>query len=188
MDSGLAASRRPAATVLPPRKGAGRLFDFNVLDLDTTQRLQALSRLIDPAQKSRIVFEPVVEPSSSDAKPIITPAGLPWRVMTIPASPLRERNRDRSSLISDSGTLTRPPILERSPKLRRHLADAQPTVRTADLRQPDSWCRGEDSTPGRPMSLDRTFENWSGRRDSNPRPQPWQGCALPLSYTRIREG
>ena len=28
---------------------------------------------------------------------------------------------------------------------------------------------------------------WSGRRDSNPRPQPWQGCALPLSYTRIRK-
>ena len=27
---------------------------------------------------------------------------------------------------------------------------------------------------------------WSGRRDSNPRPQPWQGCALPLSYTRVR--
>ena len=28
------------------------------------------------------------------------------------------------------------------------------------------------------------FEIWSGRWDSNPRPQPWQGCALPLSYTR----
>jgi hypothetical protein len=27
---------------------------------------------------------------------------------------------------------------------------------------------------------------WSGRWDSNPRPQPWQGCALPLSYARIR--
>ena len=27
-------------------------------------------------------------------------------------------------------------------------------------------------------------KNWSGRWDSNPRPQPWQGCALPLSYTR----
>ena len=26
---------------------------------------------------------------------------------------------------------------------------------------------------------------WSGRRDLNPRPQPWQGCALPLSYFRI---
>src|SRR3569832_670880 len=27
-------------------------------------------------------------------------------------------------------------------------------------------------------------KQWSGRRDSNPRPQPWQGCALPLSYAR----
>lgn len=26
---------------------------------------------------------------------------------------------------------------------------------------------------------------WSGRRGSNPRPQPWQGCALPLSYSRV---
>ena len=31
----------------------------------------------------------------------------------------------------------------------------------------------------------RERSRWSGRRDSNPRPQPWQGCALPLSYTRI---
>ena len=30
-----------------------------------------------------------------------------------------------------------------------------------------------------------SFSNWSGRRDLNPRHQPWQGCALPLSYTRI---
>ena len=29
-------------------------------------------------------------------------------------------------------------------------------------------------------------EIWSGRRGSNPRPRPWQGRALPLSYTRIR--
>ena len=26
---------------------------------------------------------------------------------------------------------------------------------------------------------------WSGKRDSNPRLQPWQGCTLPLSYSRI---
>src|SRR5947199_962900 len=25
---------------------------------------------------------------------------------------------------------------------------------------------------------------WSGRRDSNPRPPPWQGGALPLSHVR----
>ena len=27
---------------------------------------------------------------------------------------------------------------------------------------------------------------WSGKRDSNSRPQPWQGCALPLSYSRAK--
>src|SRR5437764_5881098 len=32
----------------------------------------------------------------------------------------------------------------------------------------------------------RSKKGWSGRRDSNPRPRPWQGRALPLSYTRIR--
>ena len=29
--------------------------------------------------------------------------------------------------------------------------------------------------------------NWSGKRDSNPRPSPWQGDALPLSYSRKTE-
>src|SRR5262249_45787535 len=37
------------------------------------------------------------------------------------------------------------------------------------------------------FSVDFIVKNWSGRRDSNPRPRPWQGRALPLSYTRIRE-
>jgi hypothetical protein len=32
----------------------------------------------------------------------------------------------------------------------------------------------------------KSVKSWSGRRDSNPRPRPWQGRALPLSYTRIR--
>ena len=27
---------------------------------------------------------------------------------------------------------------------------------------------------------------WSGRRELNPRRQPWQGCTLPLSYSRVR--
>ena len=42
--------------------------------------------------------------SSSNSKPISTPAGLPWRVMTISCVSASRRNRDRSSLISDSGT------------------------------------------------------------------------------------
>ena len=28
------------------------------------------------------------------------------------------------------------------------------------------------------------FKRWSGKRDLNPRPSPWQGDALPLSYFR----
>ncbi len=37
-------------------------------------------------------------------------------------------------------------------------------------------------------SISGDAEIWSGRRGSNPRPRPWQGRALPLSYTRIRDG
>ena len=32
------------------------------------------------------------------------------------------------------------------------------------------------------LGCERLESNWSGRRDSNPRPRPWQGRALPLSY------
>ena len=39
-------------------------------------------------------------------------------------------------------------------------------------------------TPRQHEPVDLTDTVWSGRRDSNPRPQPWQGCALPLSYAR----
>ena len=36
------------------------------------------------------------------------------------------------------------------------------------------------------MGMFLEFKKKSGKRDSNPRPQPWQGCALPLSYFRMR--
>ncbi len=32
----------------------------------------------------------------------------------------------------------------------------------------------------------KSRKNWSGKRDLNPRPSPWQGDALPLSYSRVR--
>src|SRR5215469_11111025 len=37
-------------------------------------------------------------------------------------------------------------------------------------------CETRISGPERPLTCEHS---WSGRRDSNPRPQPWQGCALP---------
>ena len=51
----------------------------------------------------------------------------------------------------------------------------------------DVWGGEATNRPEGPLEvIDFLKKNWSGRRDSNPRPQPWQGCALPLSYTRIR--
>ena len=51
------------------------------------------------------------------------------------------------------------------------------------------WCaapldapRGADLSPSHIPDLDFL---WSGRRDSNPRPSPWQGDALPLSHVRV---
>src|SRR5271168_2556175 len=38
------------------------------------------------------------------------------------------------------------------------------------------------SQPGR-----RRRAEWSGRRDLNSRPSPWQGDALPLSYSRLEQ-
>ena len=34
------------------------------------------------------------------------------------------------------------------------------------------------------LPLSYTRKCWSGRRDSNPRPSPWQGDTLPLSHFR----
>ena len=45
-------------------------------------------------------------------------------------------------------------------------------------------CRGF----GTPAWQATRAKNWSERRDLNPRPSPWQGDALPLSYARIQDG
>ena len=37
----------------------------------------------------------------------------------------------------------------------------------------------------KPRMFTEVFGIWSGKRGSNSRPQPWQGCALPLSYSRF---
>ena len=42
-------------------------------------------------------------------------------------------------------------------------------------RIPTLLCQGRSTGCG----------DWSGRRDLNPRPSPWQGDALPLSYSRV---
>ena len=46
------------------------------------------------------------------------------------------------------------------------------------LASTDFATRAEDDAPELLADIDRD-EKRSGKRDSNPRPQPWQGCALP---------
>ena len=45
-------------------------------------------------------------------------------------------------------------------------------------RKKMAWGKKKDR-PERPVIV-----AWSGKRDLNPRLQPWQGCTLPLSYSR----
>ena len=55
------------------------------------------------------------------------------------------------------------------------------------LHRPEHLPENETArSSGGPLSTWSLEKNWSGRRGSNPRPRPWQGRALPLSYTRIR--
>ena len=54
---------------------------------------------------------------------------------------------------------------------------------------PRRICRSLKTKKGK-RSIDGFFRfpwNWSGKRGSNSRPQPWQGCALPLSYSRKKQ-
>ena len=65
---------------MAPASGDPRValfFRFHILQLDPACGAQAFPRLLDPTQKSRIVFKPVVEPVLFRSNPINTPAGLP---------------------------------------------------------------------------------------------------------------
>ena len=66
---------------------------------------------------------------------------------------------------------------------------ATPPRAFASLRSPRE--RGtplSESPVGRSNLSVALWEDWSGKGDLNPRPSPWQGDALPLSYSRSREG
>ena len=48
-------------------------------------------------------------------------------------------------------------------------------------------CRLNSNKKGKPQ-LPFLVKVWSGKRDSNSRPQPWQGCALPTELFPHRHG
>ena len=65
-------------------------------------------------------------------------------------------------------------------------------IRRSRRRSPHGTVRHVCGTPTvRMAARDQVVRSdtgflWSGRRDSNPRPPPWQGGALPLSHVRRR--
>src|SRR5439155_24701526 len=68
---------------------------------------------------------------------------------------------------------------------------SQKHERGAVTGRPVCWSRGICSplpchlaTPPCKRGNRGGSREWSGKRDSNPRPRPWQGRALPLSYSR----
>lgn len=51
-------------------------------------------------------------------------------------------------------------------------------------RRPADYGSAALPTELRRLRNNRLIKKWSGRRDSDPRQLPWQGSALPLSYSR----
>ena len=75
-----------------------------------------------------------------------------------------------------------------SPKLRREIGIRRALPYRSAIEPPSLTrkCLRQLGFSAVPKMAERVWSgaDWSGRRDSNPRPQPWQGCALPLSYAR----
>ena len=99
--------------------------------------------------------------------------------------------------VSEAGDRRR----DRRPRARRHGrslaprvggAGAAPGGGQADRQHATGFApersrrsrRRDRRASGPPNSDERSEEEWSGRRDSNPRPTAWKAVTLPLSYSR----
>ena len=69
-------------------------------------------------------------------------------------------------------------------KGRIDVAPVTPTTTSTNTSHPPLAGRGFGPAEPRDSTRDTT-ELESGRRDSNPRPSPWQGDALPLRHFRV---
>ena len=94
--------------------------------------------------------------------------------------------RTRRPLTHRPGWLNRPealPHTNSSGPVSRSLTKTTKTMGTAWASHGQNRVLGTQQAPSKGC-LTCGFA-WSGRRDSNPRPSPWQGDALPLSHFRV---
>ena len=83
------------------------------------------------------------------------PRPQPWQGCALPTEPLPQKVEATTGI---------------EPVIKALQASALPLGHVASHAR-----LGEKSRLGKPAP----YIQWSGRRGSNPRPQPWQGCALP---------
>ena len=103
-------------------------------------------------------------------------SGAPSRGRT--GTPLFRKAADFKSAVSTNFTIGAP-AAERTPALQRNPGS---TCAQCPVASQSTGLRLKTTQPGAPRkkgSLSFPFQNWSGKRVSNSRPQPWQGCALP---------
>lgn len=82
---------------------------------------------------------------------------------------------------------TRRPAREfRGPGLNRESPTAKTAKKNAQAFGPCAFYYRDASGLTDGTEAPKFHDTESGRRDSNPRRQPWQGCTLPLSYSRGR--
>gem|GEM_PF-2455090 len=98
-----------------------------------------------------------------------------------------------TSVLAPSSCLRKQASLDASDESAPRLLSFHLFMGSVSASGRDRSSRSETKSPLRWAGLHHTVSSvseklWSGRRGSNPRPRPWQGRALPLSYTRIRDG
>jgi hypothetical protein len=127
---------------------------------------------------------------STESRPRLLPSGLPHS-SDVPCLP---RTFTAQYGESDFGkSCRRKSLVWRRRRWGRRARARYVSLLAASPCFPSFRARGgeaEHDPEGSFSAADLLEESWSGRRDSNPRPRPWQGRALPLSYARapIRPG
>ncbi len=136
--------------------------------------------LINPRPRSCFWSMTPDGPPSSD-----TPSPLA-RLPTAPASPASQPSWATAARERHLAA-TRAPYLRISQPPSQ--SSRAPWRSNAELPRPGTRFRllMGSQTVTAPTSGTADVRGWSGRRDSNSRPRPWQGRALPLSHFRSRQ-
>jgi hypothetical protein len=156
----------------PSNSDICRRRDLNPHDRNDRQILSLLRIPVPPLRQNQSLKEaaPGLEPGITILQ---TVALATWPCRRRIKEPYRGTKIPYRSVTNMASRLT---VSRVQGRLRLIVAQIKSPVHSHPLGSLD---KKQDPTPGcRVLG--------SGKRDLNSRPQPWQGCALPLSYSRLR--